>query len=110
MVCCVVQSVPAVHQLPPHPVPASPSPQPQPHILLAAVAGVKTFTDLDITPHKVTDGLAVELIRYQRTGGYEGGDTSQLAKALPTKVKKYFGEHAALVDEQLGMQSIAPCS
>lgn len=58
---------------------------------VAISPGVLTFKDLHINPQKVTEGLALEPIRYSRVGGYELGDTSELAKSLPTTVKKYFG-------------------
>lgn len=54
-------------------------------------AGVLTYRDLDVVPQKVTEGMAIEPIRYCRVGGYKLGDTEKIAKALPTKVRKYFG-------------------
>lgn len=56
-----------------------------------APAGSLGYTDLGIVPLKVTEGLAIEAIRYQRTGGYSLGDTKALAKSLPASVKRYFG-------------------
>jgi hypothetical protein len=40
---------------------------------------------------KVTEGLPIEAVRYQRTGGYSYGDTKALAKSLPATVKRYWG-------------------
>jgi hypothetical protein len=40
---------------------------------------------------KITEGMAIEPIRYQRVGGYSYGDTKALAKSLPASVKRYFG-------------------
>jgi hypothetical protein len=40
---------------------------------------------------KVTEGMPMEPIRYMRHGGYGLGDTKALAKALPEKIKKYYG-------------------
>lgn len=50
-----------------------------------------TYKDLGIVPMKVTEGLAIEAVRYQRTGGYSYGDTKTLAKSLPANVKRYWG-------------------
>lgn len=66
------------------------------HVLLlslaaAAAAGALTYQDLGINPMKVTEGLPIEAVRYQRVGGYSYGDTKTLAKSLPANVKRYWG-------------------
>lgn len=53
--------------------------------------GAMTYADLGIIPMKVTEGLPIEAVRYQRTGGYSYGDTKSLAKSLPANVKRYWG-------------------
>lgn len=54
-------------------------------------AGALGYADLGILPMKVTEGLPLEAIRFQRTGGYSLGDTKAIAKSLPASVKRYFG-------------------
>eukprot|EP00879_Flechtneria_rotunda_P002683 GHRR01002889.1.p2 GENE.GHRR01002889.1~~GHRR01002889.1.p2 ORF type:complete len:173 (+),score=58.59 GHRR01002889.1:1284-1802(+) len=56
-----------------------------------APAGVLGYKELGIVPVKVTEGMAIEAIRYERVGGYTLGDTKTLAKSLPTNVKRYLG-------------------
>lgn len=53
--------------------------------------GVSSYADLGISPIKVTEGMPIEAVRYQRTGGYSYGDTKTLAKSLPANVKRYWG-------------------
>lgn len=56
--------------------------------------GVLTYADLDMIPAKITEGTAMEPIRYSRVGGYAHGDTRKLAQKLPPGVKRYYGmEH-----------------
>lgn len=57
----------------------------------AAAAAVRTYADLGVAPQRVTEGLAVEALRFGRTGGYSLGDTKELARSLPASVKRYFG-------------------
>lgn len=38
-------------------------------------SGVLTFKELNIDPHKVTEGVAVEHVRFYRVGGYDFGTT-----------------------------------
>jgi NADH dehydrogenase (ubiquinone) 1 alpha subcomplex subunit 9 len=59
--------------------------------LSLTLAGALGYAELGILPMKVTEGLAIEAIRYQRTGGYSFGDSKALAKSLPASVKRYFG-------------------
>ena len=54
-------------------------------------AGALGYADLGIKPMKVTDGMPIEAVRYQRVGGYSYGDTKTLAKSLPANVKRYWG-------------------
>lgn len=54
-------------------------------------AGVKTYSDLDMVPGKITEGTAMEAVRYSRIGGYAHGDTRKLAQKLPPSVKRYYG-------------------
>jgi NADH dehydrogenase (ubiquinone) 1 alpha subcomplex subunit 9 len=54
-------------------------------------AGALTYNDLGIVPMKVTEGMPIEAVRYQRVGGYSYGDTKTLAKSLPANVKRYWG-------------------
>lgn len=35
-----------------------------------------TFSDLSVKPHKVTEGVAIEYLRYFRSGGYDFGTTA----------------------------------
>jgi NADH dehydrogenase (ubiquinone) 1 alpha subcomplex subunit 9 len=57
-------------------------------------ARVLTYADLDIAPRRITEGVAMEPVRYSRVGGYEHGDTRALAHKLPASVKRYYGmEH-----------------
>jgi len=51
----------------------------------------RTYGDLGVAPQRVTEGLAVEALRFGRTGGYALGDTKELARGLPASVKRYFG-------------------
>lgn len=53
--------------------------------------GVPTYSDLDIIPGKITEGMAMEPTRYSRVGGYSHGDTRKLALKLPTGVKRFYG-------------------
>ncbi|GBF98166.1 NADH dehydrogenase mitochondrial [Raphidocelis subcapitata] len=53
--------------------------------------GVHTYADLDMIPQRITEGMAMEPIRYSRTGGYAHGDTRKLAQKLPHSVKRYYG-------------------
>ncbi|KAI8469041.1 MAG: hypothetical protein J3K34DRAFT_470264 [Monoraphidium minutum] len=53
--------------------------------------GVLTYSDLDMIPAKITEGTAMEPIRYSRVGGYAHGDTRKLAQKLPPGVKRYYG-------------------
>jgi NADH dehydrogenase (ubiquinone) 1 alpha subcomplex subunit 9 len=57
----------------------------------AAAAAERTYADLGVAPQRVTEGLAVEALRFGRTGGYSLGDTKELARGLPASVKRYFG-------------------
>jgi len=54
-------------------------------------AGGLTYADLDMVPIKVTEGLPMEPVRFARHGGYGLGSTKALAKALPDKVKQFYG-------------------
>jgi hypothetical protein len=42
-------------------------------------------------PAQVTEGLAIEALRQSREGGYSLGDSSAIAKNLPTHIRKYYG-------------------
>ena len=60
----------------------------------AAAAATRTYADLGVAPQRVTEGLAVEALRFGRQGGYSLGDTKELARGLPASVKRHFGmEH-----------------
>lgn len=39
-------------------------------------SGVLTFKELNISPHRVTEGVAVDYLRYYRVGGYDFGTTA----------------------------------
>lgn len=56
-----------------------------------APAGADGYKALGISPSKVTEGLAVEMIRYHRVGGYSHGDMSAVSKNIPDRIKKAFG-------------------
>ena len=38
-------------------------------------AGVPGFAQLDVEPHRVTEGLPIEYLRFYRSGGYDFGAT-----------------------------------
>ena len=57
----------------------------------AVAAEERSYADLGVAPQRVTEGLAVEALRFGRTGGYSLGDTKELARGLPASVKRYFG-------------------
>lgn len=57
----------------------------------AAAKQGRSYADLGVAPQRVTEGLAVEALRFGRTGGYSLGDTKELARGLPATVKRYFG-------------------
>lgn len=67
--------------------------------------GVLTYADLDIAPAKVTEGTAMEAVRYSRVGGYAHGDTRKLAQKLPASVKRYYG-----MDHEFESPSAPPAS
>ncbi|GLC37331.1 hypothetical protein PLESTB_001135500 [Pleodorina starrii] len=52
--------------------------------------GAKGYTDLEVVPQKVTDGLAIEPVRHSRVGGYRWGDMATVAKDVPESVRKYY--------------------
>lgn len=56
-----------------------------------APAGARGYAELGITPTSVTEGLAVEMIRFHRVGGYRHGDMKSVSKAVPDHIKKFFG-------------------
>jgi len=51
------------------------------NMLLPSGPDVLTFADLDIAPHRVTEGVPIEYLRYYRTGGYELGTVHEEAGA-----------------------------
>lgn len=57
----------------------------------AAAESARTYADLGVAPQRITEGLAVEALRFGRQGGYSLGDTKELARGLPASVKRYFG-------------------
>ena len=40
-----------------------------------------TFADLGIIPHRVTEGLPIEYLRFYRSGGYDFGTTAEGSSA-----------------------------
>ena len=40
-----------------------------------------TFADLGVVPHRVTEGLPIEYLRYYRSGGYDFGTTAEGSSA-----------------------------
>lgn len=48
------------------------------------------YTDLDIIPARVTDGIAIEPVRHMREGGYEWGDVEAVAQHVPDHIRRYF--------------------
>ena len=47
----------------------------------AAADGLLTFADLDVKPHKVTEGIPIEYLRFYRSGGYDFGTLAENATA-----------------------------
>jgi NADH dehydrogenase (ubiquinone) 1 alpha subcomplex subunit 9 len=47
------------------------------HYVLPQGPNVLTFADLDVSPHKVTEGIPIEYLRHYRVGGYDFGSTAQ---------------------------------
>lgn len=45
-------------------------------LVLPAGTDVLTFADLEMKPHKVTEGIPIEYLRYYRSGGYDFGTTA----------------------------------
>lgn len=39
------------------------------HYTLPKTPGLLTFADLDVKPHRITEGLPIEYLRYYRSGG-----------------------------------------
>jgi NADH dehydrogenase (ubiquinone) 1 alpha subcomplex subunit 9 len=44
-------------------------------LLLPAGGNALTFADLDVKPHRVTEGIPIEYLRHYRSGGYDFGTT-----------------------------------
>ena len=46
-------------------------------LIVPSSGNVLTFADLDIKPHKVTEGIPIEYLRFYRSGGYDLGTTAE---------------------------------
>lgn len=46
-------------------------------LILPAGGNVLTFADLGLKPHKVTEGIPIEYLRFYRSGGYDFGTTAE---------------------------------
>lgn len=46
-------------------------------LILPAGDNVLTFADLGLKPHKVTEGIPIEYLRFYRSGGYDFGTTAE---------------------------------
>nr|7ARC_P Chain P, kDa [Polytomella sp. Pringsheim 198.80]7ARD_P Chain P, kDa [Polytomella sp. Pringsheim 198.80] len=55
-----------------------------------APAGSLGYKDLSISPAKVTEGLAIEGVRFIRVGGYDWGDMNKVSSNIPEHIRKYY--------------------
>lgn len=49
--------------------------------VLPNTPGLLTFNDLDVKPHRVTEGIPIEYLRFYRSGGYDFGSTAEHARS-----------------------------